>query len=129
MLALLQLEAHHRQRIDGVWTQFKDTMLVIHGAVFALLATMVTVPGLDASGRIGVVAFAVILDMMFLIPARRDVERSAAEMEADYAADYRALTGKEPPRRLYSRALKRRKERPTGGASILAPRVRDEDDA
>jgi len=121
LLALLQIEGQHRQRIDSVWTQFKDSMLVIHGLVFAVLASLVTVPGLSANGRIFLVAFTVFLDMVFLFGSRRETEKVAAEVQADYAADYHALMGVAPPRLLYSRALKMKKQRlqNKGGTSLL----------
>ncbi len=122
MLALLQVEAQHRQRIDSIWTQFKDAMLVMHGAIFTILGSLLTVPALKGDDRFIVIAFTVLLDLVFVVAARLDVEKSAAEVQADYAADYRALTGVEPPRLLYSRALKMRKERRRReGATIVPP--------
>lgn len=127
LLALLQIESHHRQRIDSVWTQFKDAMLAVHGLVFAVLASLIAIPGLSANGRISLVAFTVILDMVFLFGSRREVEKAAAEVQADYAADYRALMGIAPSRLLYSRALKMKKQRlqNEGGTSLL-PVIRNE---
>jgi hypothetical protein len=42
-------------------------------------------------------------------------------MQADFVSDYRALTGLEPARMLYGRALKMtaKQDMPAGGASIL----------
>ncbi len=123
LLALLQIESQHRQRIDSIWTQYKDAMLVMHGLIFAVVASLITVPGLSPNGRIGIVAFTVFLDMIFLLASRREVERSAAGMQADFAADYRAVTGVEPPRTLYSRALKMKKgsANQEGGVNLLPP--------
>lgn len=121
LLALLQIEAQHRQRIDSIWTQFKDAMLVMHGLIFAVVGSLITVPGLNPDGRIAIVAFTVFLDMVVLLASRRDVERSAAGVQADYAADYRALMGVNPPRPLYSRALKMKNPRfwEEGGITLL----------
>lgn len=126
LLALLQVESQHRQRIDSIWTQFKDGMLAVHGMVFAVLASLVTVPGLGANERIALIAFTVILDLAHLLSSRNDVERSAAAVQADYAADYMALTGTAPPRSLYSRALKFKREPRAGydGVSLL-PQLKD----
>jgi hypothetical protein len=51
-------------------------------------------------------------------------------VQADYVADYCALTGNDPPRPLYSRALKmRREKRRSTGTSLLPPVSSDADRA
>ena len=131
LLALLQIESQHRQRIDSIWTQFNDSMLVIHGLVFAVLASLITVPDLNANGRIFLVAFTVFLDMAVIFGSRRETEKAAAEVQNDYAADYYALMGVAPPRLLYSRALKMKKQRlqNKGGTSLLPANRNDLPDA
>jgi hypothetical protein len=109
LLALLQIEAHHRQRIDSIWTQFKDAMLVFHGLIFAVLGVLVAGPDLSPAQRKIVGVVTILIELLVLLLARLDVEKSAAEVQADHAADYRAVTGVDPPRPLYSRALKMRK--------------------
>lgn len=122
LLALLQIEAQHRQRIDSIWTQFKDAMLVIHAFIFAVLGALVAGPELSAEQRKIVVVATILIELVFLLFARVDVERSAAEVQADYAADYRAVTGTDPPRPLYSRAFKmRRAPWRTTGDTLLPP--------
>lgn len=109
LLALLQIEAQHRQRIDSIWTQFKDAMLATHALTFAVLGALVAGPDVGARQREAVVIATIVIVFGALLRARIDVEKSAAEVQADYAADYRAVTGFDPPRPLYSRALKMRK--------------------
>lgn len=124
LLTLLQIESHHRQRVDSIWTQFKDAVLVMNGLLFAVLASLITASALDPDERIYLVAGTVLLYMTFLVFSRLDVERSAATVQADYAADYRALMGVVPPRPLYSRALKRTKASRSHqhGVGLLPPK-------
>ncbi len=120
LLALLQIEAQHRQRIDSIWTQFKDAMLVFHGMIFAVLGVLLAGPELSPAQRKYVGVTTILIELLVLVIARFDVEKSAAEVAADYAIDYRAVTGTAPPRPLYSRALKmRRTPRRTHGDGLL----------
>ncbi len=119
LLALLQIEAQHRQRIDSIWTQFKDAMLATHAMIFAVLGALVAGPELSTGQRKAVVIATIVFEFALLLRNRIDVEKSAAEVEADYAADYRAVTGFDPPRPLYSRALKMRKVPWRTGDSLL----------
>ncbi|MEG8037876.1 hypothetical protein QP166_00390 [Sphingomonas sp. LR60] len=123
LLALLQIEAQHRQRIDSIWTQYKDAMLVIHALIFAVLGGLIAGPELDGVQRRIVVVATVITEFFILLLSRMDVEKSAAEVQSDFAADFRAVTGFDPPRPLYSRALKMRKvPRRLDGDTLLPPR-------
>ena len=120
LLALLQVEAQHRQRIDSIWTQFKDAMLATHAFIFAVLGALIAGLELSADQRKMVVIVTILGEFLVLFLARLDVEKSAAEVQADYIADYRAITGTHPPRPLYSRALKmRRVPRRTAGDTLL----------
>ncbi|VXC76005.1 hypothetical protein [Sphingomonas sp. 8AM] len=119
LLGLLQIEAQHRQRIDSIWAQYKDAMLTIHGMIFAVLGALVAGPELSAAQRKAVVIATIVIELGILLRARIDVEKSAAEVQADYAADYKAVTGFDPPRPLYSRALKMRKVSWRTGDALL----------
>ena len=111
LLALLQVEAQHRQRVDSIWTQYKDAMLVTHGIIFAMLGSLMSGPALNAGERWTVVVVTILIELSIFVYVRLDVEKSAAEVQADYIADHRAITGHAPARPLYSRAFKMRRER------------------
>lgn len=121
LLTLLQIENHHRQRIDSVWTQYKDAIVFMHSGIFAVLALLIAVPDLSTEVRITIVGLTVLAEGWIFYRSRIDAEKSAALMQAGFVADYRALTGMEPPRMLYSRALKMtaKRDMPAGDASIL----------
>lgn len=130
LLALLQVEAHHRQRVDSIWTQYKDSLLFAHAIMFAVLGSLIAVPGLGATERWWIVAATILTELTMFVFVRVDVEKSAAEVRADYAADHRSITGREPARPLYSRAFKMRREaRRVGGNALLAPRDDEQEGA